>query len=337
MRTLDRGHAAYPGIKSRLCDELALLDGSLRAPAPLSVATLRGDRFLAQWWCDVSGQYFALQVVDTQTPSQWELFHVPVEHGAVAGCRSLWESDPGKSALFQLWEGVFGPVLGEPLDGARVPSFVELLSAGTSSSGVTAVREDHALIAHLTSEVEYWTHLAKTLSKTQRPGRNRYYSEPHKADLSNQEPQAPAQQWKLSDIDVWASENAERIIILPRAINTTKRSNYEDAAFFYECLELLANEYTAVKTGAADRFAFKQKADALGLDYGGSVEPSTAGEFGDQYFIRWGGRRRFLDQHISKGNARDPRFCMRIYFTFDSDLKRVVIGSMPAHLDTSTS
>ena len=129
----------------------------------------------------------------------------------------------------------------------------------------------------------------------------------------------------------------DRITILPRAISATKRSPYENAAFLYDCLELLATEYTQVKTGAADRFAFKEKADAMGLDYGGSVDPTRAGERGDQYFIRWRGRRRFLDQHITKGSARDPRFCLRIYFTFDEDEQKVVVGSMPAHLDTSSS
>ena len=53
------------------------------------------------------------------------------------------------------------------------------------------------------------------------------------------------------------------------------------------------------------------------------------------YFIRLGGRRRFLDQHLGKGSARDPRYCMRIYFCWDEDTNRVVIGHMPSHLPTS--
>ena len=124
---------------------------------------------------------------------------------------------------------------------------------------------------------------------------------------------------------------------MPRAIAATKRSTFEQPALLFECLELLATEYTQVKTGKADRFAFKNKAESLGLDFGGSVEPSVAGEMGDLYFVRWHGRRQFLDQHLCKGNARDPRFCMRIYFFYDEDTQKVIVGHMPSHLPTSTS
>lgn len=59
-------------------------------------------------------------------------------------------------------------------------------------------------------------------------------------------------------------------------------------------------------------------------------------KLGDPYFIRLGGRR-FLDTHLGKGSARDPtvRPTLRIYFCWDEDKRRVVIGHMPSHLPTS--
>lgn len=334
LREANTGHPAYPGLAAALWAHLARIDGCISAPASDSLGSARGDRLQVQWWTDPSGRYFASQVLDTLSPSQWEIFHVPVAEGqAILGCRTNWEAAPGASLLPGLWEQVFGPVLGGPAQSTRIPAFTDVLAAGCSLHGITAVQDNRAAIAHLQSEVEYWTHLAKSLSKSQRPRRPRHHG--HASAVAPAPEKAP--EWTLADIDQWAAENVDRIIILPRAINVTKRSPYENAPFLYECLELLANEYTQVKTGAADRFAFKNKADAMGLEYGGSVDPSRAGERGDQYFIRWGGRRRFLDQHLTKGNARDPRFCLRIYFTFDEGAKKVVVGSMPAHLDTSTS
>ena len=41
--------------------------------------------------------------------------------------------------------------------------------------------------------------------------------------------------------------------------------------------------------------------------------------------------------HLCKGNARDPRFCMRIYFFYDENTQKVIVGHMPSHLPTSTS
>ena len=327
-------HPAAPDLAANLWAQLAPIDACLSAPAPDTSGSMRGDRLQVQWWNDPSGRYFAVQVLDTVQASQWEVFHVPAANDRdVAGCRVTWEMEPGSSALHTVWEKAFAPALGSSLHDARIPSFPELFAAGCSPNGVTAVLDNRTAIANLLGEVEYWTHLAKSLSKVQRPRRSHFVAP---APTATPAP-AQARAWALSDIEAWAAENADRLIILPRAINATKRSPYENAPFLYECLELLATEYTQVKTGAADRFAFKTKADAMGLEYGGSVEPSRAGECGDQYFIRWGGRRRFLDQHLTKGNTRDPRYCMRIYFTFDEDTKMVVIGSMPGHLNTSTS
>lgn len=143
--------------------------------------------------------------------------------------------------------------------------------------------------------------------------------------------------WKLSELAEWAEENADRILIMPRAIAECKKSEYANAALFYECLELLAETYRLVKLGLMARETLKEQAVKLGLEIGGSVEPSRAGSCGDEYFVRYGGRRRFLDQHLASGSSRQGRFCLRVYFFWDEELKRVVVGSAPGHLSNRFS
>lgn len=44
-----------------------------------------------------------------------------------------------------------------------------------------------------------------------------------------------------------------------------------------------------------------------------------------------------LDRHLRKGTGRNPRECMRIYFFWSDEDSQVVIGFLPAHLDTRNS
>ncbi len=328
---------AHQNVAASFWQWLGQQDHHIRPPAPDTIGSMCGDRLRVQWWTDPTGAWFAAQVVDMTSRSLWEVFLVPARSGQPVAGRRLFMGDASAIELLDtLWLEVFGPQVGTQVDEARYPAFAELVAAGCNPSGVTTVRDDAALVARLEADVAYWKHLAVSLSKTALT-RESTYTPPPPADAPPAASgSAPvARKWGLKDIAEYAEANAHRITILQRAVSATKRSSFENPDLLYTCLELLASEYTEVKTGKADRNAFKVKAEALGIDFGGSVDPSVAGELGDLYFIRLGGRRRFLDQHLGKGSARDPRYCMRIYFCWDEDTNRVVIGHMPSHLPTS--
>ncbi|MFK4705624.1 hypothetical protein ABIC83_002463 [Roseateles asaccharophilus] len=138
---------------------------------------------------------------------------------------------------------------------------------------------------------------------------------------------------RLSELAGWAAENADRVIVLKRAISAAKKSVYEDEEFVFQALDLLATTYRDVKLGLVDRMAYKTACEKLGVDFGGSIDVQQA----DDYFFNWNGRRRFLDQHLGKGIARDPRYCFRAYFTWDEDEAKVIIGWVPSHLPTRST
>ena len=54
--------------------------------------------------------------------------------------------------------------------------------------------------------------------------------------------------------------------------------------------------------------------------------------FRTDYTVTVGGRQYLLDQHIKYGIKSEE--LIRIYFCWDNDLKKVIIGSMPEHLST---
>lgn len=339
LRYVDAHQSAQQPLAHSFWAYIARVDSCVTRPAPGTVGHAVGDRLQVQWWTDPSDRFFAVQVLDTEASCQWEMFFVPArDDQVIGGGRMVWGTQAAVAQISSIWNAVFGPVLLHAIDSASVPTFVELLAAGSLPRGVTAVRAEQARLQNLQSDVEYWSLLARNQAEVlrKRPTAGTTWIPLPDAD-SISEPPPVRKAWRLREIEQWAAENGDRIAILPRAISSTRRSPYENEQFLYDCLELLATEYTQVKLGLADRFAFKRRADEMGLEYGGSVEPSVRGMYGDQYVIRWRGRKRVLDQHLSKGSARDPRYCMRIYFTWDEVEGRVVVGSMPAHLDTSGS
>lgn len=151
-------------------------------------------------------------------------------------------------------------------------------------------------------------------------------------DTSPSSPTTESDFTRLDQIDRWAAENADRITILPRAMAECRRSPYTNPELVYAALELLAGTYREVRLNHAPRASLMERAQALGLAIGGSVEPSRSTE---DYFFRWRGRRVFLDQHLSRGVSRDQRHCLRIYYTWDEEDAMVIVGWLPSHLGNS--
>jgi hypothetical protein len=150
----------------------------------------------------------------------------------------------------------------------------------------------------------------------------------------------------LGVLEKWITEHhSDRIILHPRAINAAKKSRFEDVSLIYAAVDFLGIEYwtsrTAIPDQAADiRCQSDLKLRELKLDLAPSISATAAGKEGDEYIVTYPqgtNEKRLLDQHISKGSARDERFCLRIYFFWDEELKKVVIGWLPSHLDTQNT
>jgi hypothetical protein len=147
----------------------------------------------------------------------------------------------------------------------------------------------------------------------------------------------------LGVLEEWIAEHySDRIILHPRAINAAKKSRFEDVGLIYAAVDFLGTEYwasrTAVPNKAADlRCQSDLKLRELKLDLAPAVSPTAAGREGKEYIVKYPSgtsEERMLEQHLCKGNARDERFCLRVYFFWDEELKKVVIGWLPSHLDT---
>ena len=262
---------------------------------------------------------------------------MPATKPAHTGIRT-WVAGHGLGDEAPAWWQQFGTT---PISRGGAPSFLELAcllsgqgAAVTHSAGLSE------RIATLSSEVAY----LQSLSIEQRDELRRTKSALHRARQGTLEAYLPAEDEApatapvdLADLPDWCAAHENEIVVLPRALNGAKKSQYEDPAMIFTALEMLAGPYRQHRLGQMSRAQFDDVLLPTGLRLAGSAAPSTAGEQGEAYFVNWGGRRRFLESHLLKGGGREERYCLRVYFFWDAESGRVICGSLPAHLQNSLS
>lgn len=136
-----------------------------------------------------------------------------------------------------------------------------------------------------------------------------------------------------SDIPEWVESNfAGKLILHSRVHRGLKAAVFEDLTIVCDTLSLLANEYRQVCLGQLRRDDFDKILREKHLDMNGSISESRAKEYGDEYYVQWGGKKEFLHGHVQKGNSREERYCLRIYFFWSSYDGVIVVGWLPSHL-----
>jgi hypothetical protein len=131
----------------------------------------------------------------------------------------------------------------------------------------------------------------------------------------------------------WVMTNfAGKLVLAPRATRGLKAAEYESVEAVCSGIALLATLYRDVLLGRGVKEQFDSAIAAEGFNLSGSIAESRAGEFGDEYFVKYRNVRRFLHGHLQKGNSYEPRYCLRIYFFWHEEESQIVVGWLPSHL-----
>lgn len=152
----------------------------------------------------------------------------------------------------------------------------------------------------------------------------------------------------LSQFGEWAKEHyPEELAITRRATKSVQSSIYAEPDLIYKGVICLAREYrnsvlttgTNGQNGEAHNLRRKllQKLGTLNLEDRISIKKEFAGLYGDEYFVTHEGDKHFLDKHLARGGARDPKRCLRIYYTYDSASEKIIVGHLPSHLTNQMS
>ena len=141
-----------------------------------------------------------------------------------------------------------------------------------------------------------------------------------------------------AELPAWADAHlAGRVALAGRALRSLKGARFDNVALVGEAVALLGTAYWRMKSegGRELREAFEGALRALRLQETSSGSRDRQAKARDDFTVEWEGKRLTLDRHL-KNNAgtRDPRRCLRIYFAWDGDAQRVVIGHLPGHMKT---
>ncbi len=158
---------------------------------------------------------------------------------------------------------------------------------------------------------------------------------PLEAATENPTVPPPASYAELPD---WAAQHyGGRVALAGRALRALKGAEFEDVALVAGAIALLGSAYWRMKTegGRELREAFDAELRALRLLETPSISRDRQGKARDDFTVEWNGRRLTLDRHLkTASNTRDPRYCFRLYFTWDDADRQVVIGHLPGHMKT---
>jgi hypothetical protein len=146
----------------------------------------------------------------------------------------------------------------------------------------------------------------------------------------------------LEQLEDWQEHVAGQLWIAPKAIGAASKSEFGEGKLVYEGLLLLANEYRQMRIhgGQERQKAYNDGLKRLKLTEARSISESRVGEQGQEYYVNHPfqpSKRVFLEDHLRRGNDRDPRNTLRIYFAWESQEQLVIVGWLPSHLTTRNS
>lgn len=131
-------------------------------------------------------------------------------------------------------------------------------------------------------------------------------------------------------------EFPNKMTLIPHAQRTLKDSIYEDRVKAWKAFQILADEFYAAFRGDLRMQDATEALQEIQARYSGNQSEVTAGRF-DGYERTFNGKKYILNKHIALGNARDPRFCFRLYFEWDPALGRIIVLHAGEHLDTKST
>ncbi len=130
-----------------------------------------------------------------------------------------------------------------------------------------------------------------------------------------------------NDIIGWCERQFDgKLLLHPAILRDLPRAQYEDVRAVARGLSWLAEDY---RPGRLDG----RGSDLRGaIPDGQGVRNERCGS--DSFEVNWQGRPHSVEWHLRKGDRRDPRHCLRIYYFWDPTLEQVVVADMPAHRDS---
>lgn len=140
----------------------------------------------------------------------------------------------------------------------------------------------------------------------------------------------------LDEIANWArSHLSGQVELHPKAIKAARDSDFKDIPLVCNALLMMRDLYVPMRRigGIEHKNAFEKRLAELGLENTTCfAQENKAKNFGGAYFVRYQDSTRELDWHLKGSNSREERLGFRLYYFWDAETERVVVGYLPGHL-----
>lgn len=140
----------------------------------------------------------------------------------------------------------------------------------------------------------------------------------------------------LAELANWGIQNLSGAVELTdRAIKAARDSDFQNVSLVYDALLLMRDFYVPMRRegGIELKRRFETRLAELGLDNSKCfAQANKAQNFGGEYFVKYQGEKRELDWHLKGSNSRDGRLGFRMYYFWDTETSRVIVGYLPGHL-----
>lgn len=143
----------------------------------------------------------------------------------------------------------------------------------------------------------------------------------------------------LSELPEWAPSISPRVVFADKALRLAARTPHAEVGKIYACLQALHDHYWAMRWGedAEARQRWLQFLEANGLSCGQIGHALENHHYADAYKVQMDRKSYTMTLHIQGSSSRDPMRCIRIYFHPDEENRRILVGSLPIHLDNTYS
>ncbi len=139
-------------------------------------------------------------------------------------------------------------------------------------------------------------------------------------------------------VDVYGDN---KLVLLPSAVKAARESPFKNIPLAYQALEYLVRYYVPMRTrdteDTAPYRASQQALAKMGLELSGVGAALDDRRYKQGYRRQYEGRDIWLDQHLKAGVGFDPASLFRLYFWYDEDAAKVVVGHLPTHLTNRTT
>ncbi len=133
----------------------------------------------------------------------------------------------------------------------------------------------------------------------------------------------------------------DRLVLHPKAAKAARESPFKDIPLAYKAMDYLVRFYIPMRTRSADDYMARQRSlevlAELGLEESDVGTADEIKRYKHEYRRKYDDREVTLDRHLKRGVGFGADHQFRLYFYYDENAGKVLVGHMPTHLTNRLS